>query len=61
MWTILAPVRADKAMLGLVRWLAINLGWVYVVTVASVILFIVYVAYRWNMPLKYPLRAGHAG
>lgn len=52
MWTILAPVRADKAMLGLVQWLAINLGWVYVVTVASVILFIVYVAYRWNMPLS---------
>lgn len=44
-WTILAPVRADEAMLGLVQWLATNLGWVYVVTVASVILFILYVAF----------------
>ena len=61
MWAILAPVRADKAMLGLVQWLAINLGWVYVVTVASVILFIVYVAYRMEHAPEYPLRAGHAG
>lgn len=45
LWTIFAPTQADHAMLKTVEWISTNLGWVYVVTVASVILFILYVAF----------------
>lgn len=45
LWTIFAPAQADHAMLKTVEWISTNLGWVYVVTVASVILFILYVAF----------------
>lgn len=45
LWTIFAPAQADQVMADVVGWLAADLGWVYVVTVASVILFILYVAF----------------
>ena len=43
-WTMLVPDSASATMKSMVNWIATNLGWYYVLTVALVILFVLWVA-----------------
>ena len=44
LWAILMPGTAQSTMKAAVDWIAVNVGWFYVVTVTAVILFVVWVA-----------------
>ena len=44
LWAIMAPDEARTAMKSIVDWIALNLGWYYVVTVTLVIGFVLWVA-----------------
>ncbi|HJA39704.1 MAG TPA: BCCT family transporter, partial [Candidatus Brevibacterium intestinigallinarum] len=44
LWAILMPGTAQSTMKTAVDWIAVNVGWFYVVTVTAVILFVVWVA-----------------
>ena len=43
-WAILMPVQASSVMELVVNWIATNLGWYYVLTMALVIFFVIWVA-----------------
>ncbi|PFG39062.1 choline/glycine/proline betaine transport protein [Georgenia soli] len=45
LWAMLAPTHAANVMREMVLGIATNLGWVYVVTVVAVILFVLWVAF----------------
>jgi choline/glycine/proline betaine transport protein len=44
-WAMLTPANAASTMQGAVSWIALNLGWFYVLTVTLVILFVLWVAF----------------
>lgn len=44
-WAMLAPTQAENTMHSVVTWIAINLGWYYVLTITIVILFVLWVAF----------------
>jgi choline/glycine/proline betaine transport protein len=45
LWAMLAPDNARTTMQTTVGWIAVNLGWFYVITVTMVILFVLWVAF----------------
>lgn len=44
-WGLLAPTHADETLSTVVSWVSANVGWVYVITVTVVILFVLWVAF----------------
>ncbi|QTG81624.1 choline BCCT transporter BetT [Arthrobacter crystallopoietes] len=43
-WAMVTPAHASDTMLSVVTWIAVNLGWFYVLTITLVVLFVLWVA-----------------
>ena len=43
-WAIAMPVQAEESLHAVVTWIAVNLGWYYVLTITLVIMFVLWVA-----------------